>query len=161
MTRELILAKLSDLKQQIRKKKVDIEDYVRVLPQARKEDARERREWKKYRTPPEHVCVDRERRHEESIARLRGELDVLYNKQNELNTELRNLPDPSRLTGTIKWFNENKGFGFITISGQDDVFVHQTGFVERGMPEEGMAVSFKRVKGKKGFQAVDVRFVSE
>lgn len=62
-------------------------------------------------------------------------------------------------TGTVKWFNESKGFGFITPSdGSEDVFVHQTSISSSGFRtlREGQSVSFDVQKGEKGLQAVDV-----
>ena len=64
-----------------------------------------------------------------------------------------------RMTGTVKWFNADKGFGFITVDGGGaDVFVHFSaiqggGF--RSLPE-GAAVEFDVVKGPKGLQAANV-----
>lgn len=61
-------------------------------------------------------------------------------------------------TGTVKWFNEKKGFGFITEDGGNDVFVHYSAIKEDGFKTlaEGEKVSFEVVKGPKGPQAADV-----
>ncbi|HLQ24364.1 MAG TPA: cold-shock protein [Acidiferrobacterales bacterium] len=62
-------------------------------------------------------------------------------------------------TGTVKWFNEAKGFGFITPSdGSKDVFVHFSAIAASGFKTlaEGQAVSFEIEKGPKGPQAVRV-----
>ena len=63
-----------------------------------------------------------------------------------------------RETGTVKWFNGTKGFGFITREGQDDVFVHYSSIRGEGYRslEEGQAVEFEVVQGDKGPQAQDV-----
>jgi len=60
--------------------------------------------------------------------------------------------------GTVKWFNNEKGFGFITRSGGPDVFVHHTAIVAEGYRSlnEGDQVSFEVVEGQKGLQARNV-----
>ncbi|KGX87165.1 cold-shock protein [Pontibacillus litoralis] len=60
--------------------------------------------------------------------------------------------------GTVKWFNAEKGFGFIEVEGQDDVFVHFSAIQEEGFKtlEEGQAVSFEIVEGNRGPQAANV-----
>ncbi|GGD20842.1 cold-shock protein [Pontibacillus chungwhensis BH030062] len=63
------------------------------------------------------------------------------------------------LQGTVKWFNAEKGFGFIEVEGQDDVFVHFSAIQEEGFKtlEEGQAVSFEVVEGDRGPQAANVQ----
>jgi len=60
--------------------------------------------------------------------------------------------------GTVKWFNEKKGFGFITADGGEDVFVHHTSINQQGFRtlEEGQRVTFDVVSGPKGPQASNV-----
>ncbi len=60
--------------------------------------------------------------------------------------------------GTVKWFNSEKGFGFITVDGGNDVFVHYTAIESDGFKtlEEGQAVEFNIVDGQKGPQASNV-----
>ncbi len=60
--------------------------------------------------------------------------------------------------GTVKWFNAEKGFGFISRDDGDDVFVHQTAIVGEGYRslDEGQRVSFDVTQGKKGPQASNV-----
>jgi CspA family cold shock protein len=60
--------------------------------------------------------------------------------------------------GTVKWFNAEKGFGFISRDDGDDVFVHHTAIVGEGYRrlDEGQKVSFDVTQGKKGPQAANV-----
>lgn len=63
--------------------------------------------------------------------------------------------------GTVKWFNDEKGFGFIGREGAPDVFVHHTGITGSGRKTlfEGQRVRMKIVSGQKGPQAEDVEIV--
>lgn len=60
--------------------------------------------------------------------------------------------------GNVKWFNAEKGFGFISIEGEEDVFVHFSAINSDGYKtlEEGQAVEFDIVEGAKGPQAANV-----
>ena len=60
--------------------------------------------------------------------------------------------------GTVKWFNAEKGFGFISIEGEDDVFVHFSAIQGEGFKslEEGQAVEFEVEQGNRGLQATNV-----
>ena len=65
----------------------------------------------------------------------------------------------NKLTGSVKWFNETKGFGFLTQdNGGQDVFVHFNAIVADGFKTltEGQKVSFNVEEGKKGPQATEV-----
>jgi CspA family cold shock protein len=62
-------------------------------------------------------------------------------------------------TGTVKWFNDAKGFGFISQEGGEDVFVHHTAITMDGFRtlKEGERVEFEVTRGPKGLQAANVR----
>jgi CspA family cold shock protein len=66
-----------------------------------------------------------------------------------------------RQTGTVKWFNDAKGFGFITQESGPDLFVHFRSIQGNGFKslQEGQAVTFKVVQGQKGLQADEVQAV--
>ena len=61
--------------------------------------------------------------------------------------------------GTVKWFNDSKGFGFISQEGGEDVFVHHTAIQMDGFRSltEGERVEFEVTKGPKGLQEQNVR----
>ena len=60
--------------------------------------------------------------------------------------------------GTVKWFNNQKGYGFISDSEGNDVFVHYSGLNMEGFksPDEGQQVEYDVIQGQKGPQAVNV-----
>lgn len=61
-------------------------------------------------------------------------------------------------TGTVKWFSNQKGYGFIEYNNEDDVFVHFTGIEMEGFRtlKDGQAVEFDIVEGSRGPQATNV-----
>ncbi len=64
-----------------------------------------------------------------------------------------------REQGTVKWFNNSKGYGFIQRAGGDDVFVHHSAIQAEGFRSlaEGEAVEFSVTRGPKGLQAENVK----
>jgi len=64
--------------------------------------------------------------------------------------------------GTVKWFNVEKGFGFIEVEGEKDFFVHSSAILgndSRKTLEEGQKVQFESEKGPKGLQAIEVSVI--
>ena len=80
----------------------------------------------------------------------------------ENNQEKTTNSDKSRESGTVKWFNTSKGFGFITRDNGDDVFVHFRSIRGQGHRTlfEGQRVEFNITEGDKGLQAEDVAIAS-
>jgi len=66
-----------------------------------------------------------------------------------------------RVTGTVKWFNGTKGYGFLTQEQGEDVFVHYSAIQAEGFKnlEEGQTVEFTIEQGPKGLQAANVTVV--
>jgi len=64
--------------------------------------------------------------------------------------------------GTVKWFNAEKGYGFIAVDGGQDVFVHFSAILQDGFKslEEGQRVEFDVAQGAKGPQADSVRVIA-
>ncbi|MCR8631080.1 MULTISPECIES: cold shock domain-containing protein [Paenibacillus] len=62
------------------------------------------------------------------------------------------------MKGTVKWFNAEKGYGFISVDGGDDVFVHFSAIQGDGFKtlEEGQSVEFEITQGNRGPQAANV-----
>lgn len=66
------------------------------------------------------------------------------------------------MTGKVKWFNASKGYGFITVDGGTDVFVHFSAIVQEGYKTltEGQNVELEVVDGEKGKKAANVKVVT-
>lgn len=64
-------------------------------------------------------------------------------------------------TGTVKWFNAEKGFGFIKMENGEDIFVHFSAIKTSGVKtlEEGQKVTFEKIQGNRGLQATNVNLV--
>ena len=62
------------------------------------------------------------------------------------------------MTGKVKWFNNEKGYGFIEVDNLDDIFVHYSAISKNGYKtlKEGSVVNFKLIETVKGLQALDV-----
>jgi cold shock protein len=73
--------------------------------------------------------------------------------------EPRQVTGVAMVQGTVKWFNADKGYGFIAVDGQDDVFVHWSKIQSDGYKslEDGQAVTFEVVDGPKGREAHEVK----
>lgn len=67
------------------------------------------------------------------------------------------------MRGTVKWFNNEKGYGFIQYTDKEDIFVHYSAIRQDGYKtlEEGQVVEFKLLETGKGLQALDVTVVKE
>ena len=67
------------------------------------------------------------------------------------------------MTGRVKWFNNEKGFGFIEYTENEDIFVHYSAINQDGYKTltEGQLVRFKLVETPKGLQALDVEVINE
>lgn len=68
----------------------------------------------------------------------------------------------NKVSGTVKWFNSSKGYGFIQREGGDDVFVHYQSIIGDGYRtlKEGQQVEFVVAQGQKGLQAQEVKVLN-
>jgi CspA family cold shock protein len=83
-----------------------------------------------------------------------AEAPIWIQRQSHSHKDFRDMEQ-----GTVKWFNDAKGFGFISRQNGEDVFVHYSAINSNGFKslQEGQAVQFNVVKGPKGWQASDVQ----
>ena len=67
------------------------------------------------------------------------------------------------MIGRVKWFNNDKGYGFIDFKENEDIFVHYSAIELEGYKTltEGQLVEFKLIETSKGFQAINVRLLKE
>ncbi len=67
------------------------------------------------------------------------------------------------MTGRVKWFNNDKGYGFIGFKPNEDIFVHYSAIELDGYKSltEGQLVEFKLIETSKGFQAINVKLLKE
>lgn len=82
-----------------------------------------------------------------------------YTKDTKEGTQSKMKTSVARLTGTVKWFAEKKGYGFIQRDdGEGDLFVHYSELEGKGYRslQEGQRVEFEIANGKKGLKAVQV-----
>jgi cold shock protein len=88
------------------------------------------------------------------------ELRMITESQITKEPQLRGikLGKPMKEQGTVKWFNNEKGYGFISRNSGDDVFVHHSAIQGSGFKSlnEGDSVEFETTKGPKGMQAQNV-----
>ncbi len=91
----------------------------------------------------------------ESLRRLRSNTPKLLRIEGRTESEEGSMP-----VGVVKWFNDQRGYGFITPDeGGKDVFVHSSGIqgMGQGSLREGQRVEFEIIQGEKGPQASNVR----
>jgi CspA family cold shock protein len=100
-----------------------------------------------------------------SVRTERGSSSIRPNKQDsasgrsDSSSAIQSRKHDQMEQGTVKWFNDAKGFGFISRQNGEDVFVHYSAINSSGFKslQEGQAVQFNVVKGPKGWQAADVQ----
>ncbi len=167
MTREEILAEINRLKIELREIKDGINDLIRGLPEARRNDQQQRKEWARMGHPLNRpTCIGEERNLDTAISEWRQKRDTAIAQIEELKAQLHSQPNPPivdspRIVGVVKWYKEEKGFGFIRVDGQPDAWVPKSSLMESTSLKTGDKVTFKCIQGPKGFKAVDVRYFTE
>ena len=82
---------------------------------------------------------------------------IVYKEDQSKPTSKSKTPSTNKCRGIVKWFDEKKGYGFITKDNGEDVFVHISAIINKGViPKEGQRVDFDTVQGEKGLQALSV-----
>ncbi len=170
MTREETLAEINRLKEELQKVNDNINDARDSLRWAIKEDEKERKELFRKRSKGfaapigegiNYADCQREVRIQKTLEEYQNKRIQLKTQIEELKEQLHSKSTDLRTVGVVKWYNPTKEFGFITVDGQPDVWVHKSALRESSALEQGDKVTFKRVQGPKGFKAVDVRYVAE
>jgi cold shock protein len=95
---------------------------------------------------------------EYSRAEAVADVDDAEPREVSHHSQVQEVVFMARITGTVKWFNDAKGYGFISREGGPDVFVHFSAIQGSGFKSlaEGDRVEFEIVQGQKGPQAADV-----
>ena len=80
-----------------------------------------------------------------------------------INGRMRGVEVKKMMTGRVKWFNNDKGYGFIGFKENEDIFVHYTSIELDGYKtlSENQLVEFKLIETSKGYQATNVRLLKE
>jgi cold shock protein len=93
------------------------------------------------------------------FARIARQSTACYTFPFSANINTKEYPKMEQ--GTVKWFNDAKGFGFLSRDNGEDVFVHHTAIKSQGFRtlQEGQRVEFNVTKGPKGWQAENVSVV--
>ena len=88
--------------------------------------------------------------------------DTLITRSDSSQQKFKTIETGNKMEqGTVKWFNDAKGFGFISRQSGDDIFVHFSAIQSSGFRslQEGQAVEFSVTKGPKGLQAENVQVI--
>ena len=95
------------------------------------------------------------------IKSLKKTITDLKKNTDSISTVSKKASDPNRETGSVKWFDSSKGYGFITRDMGEDIFVHFRSIKGNGYRSlrEGQAVEFIVTQGSKGPQAEDIHII--
>lgn len=89
--------------------------------------------------------------------------EVCEVKSSTLAVKIFSEGEVTAVQGKVKWFNNEKGYGFIEYTEKDDIFVHYSAIKQEGYKtlSEGQIVQFKLIETSKGYQALDVEVVDD